>query len=189
MSKEYLEAFKIVYNNFDYLISDVCIENDDVNICLKTIKEQLPTIKRALQRLEANDNAEPSEALEDLEALEQDIKDRVILAEDRQLKLCAVVKQALLKAQENIRSEEILQKYYQEGITLDSVRALKQEKDYYKKVLEIIKEKNVAVALLKSCRTVNAYNILAFDDEYLKANNYLRKLTQEEFNLLKEVLE
>ena len=57
------------------------------------------------------------------------------------------------------------------------------------KALEIIKEKNVAVALLKSCRTVNAYNILAFDDEYLKANNYLRKLTQEEFNLLKEVLE
>ena len=100
-----------------------------------------------------------------------------------------IVRQALLKAQDNARSEETLQKYFQEGITLDSVRALKQEKDYYKKVLEIIKEKNVAVALLKSCRTVNAYNILAFDDEYLKANNYLRKLTQEEFNLLKEVLE
>lgn len=42
------EAWKIVYNNFDYLISDVGIENDDVNICLKTIKEQLPTIKNAL---------------------------------------------------------------------------------------------------------------------------------------------
>ena len=42
------EAWKIVYNNFDYLISDVGIENDDVNICLKTIKEQLPTIKQAL---------------------------------------------------------------------------------------------------------------------------------------------
>lgn len=66
MSKEYLEAFKIVYNNFDYLISDVCIENDDVNICLKTIKEQLPTIKQSLQRLESIDNAEPSEALEEL---------------------------------------------------------------------------------------------------------------------------
>ena len=57
-------------------------------------------IEQALQRLEAIDNANPSEALEDLEALEQDIKDRVILAEDRQLKLCAVIKQALLKAQE-----------------------------------------------------------------------------------------
>lgn len=61
MSKEYLEAFKIVYNNFDYLISDVCIENDDVNICLKTIKEQLPTIKQALQRLEANDKVNDNE--------------------------------------------------------------------------------------------------------------------------------
>ena len=87
MNKEYLEAFKIVYNNFDYLISDVCIENDDVNICLKTIKEQLPTIKQALQRLESiekgkntdiidnymafkNDNSNPSEALECLERLD-----------------------------------------------------------------------------------------------------------------------
>ena len=61
MSKEYLEAFKIVYNNFDYLISDVVIENDDVNICLKTIKEQLPTIKQALQRLEANDKVNDNE--------------------------------------------------------------------------------------------------------------------------------
>lgn len=47
-----LEAFKIVYNNFDYLISDVVIENDDVNICLKTIKEHLPTIKQSLKALE-----------------------------------------------------------------------------------------------------------------------------------------
>ena len=39
------------------------------------------------------------EALECLEALEQDIKDRTILAEDRQLKLCAVIKQALLELQ------------------------------------------------------------------------------------------
>ena len=54
---------------------------------------------KSLERLEAIDNANPSEALECLEALEQDIKDRVILAEDRQLKLCAVIKQALLKAQ------------------------------------------------------------------------------------------
>ena len=38
-------------------------------------------------------------ALECLEALEQDIKDRTILAEDRQLKLCEVIKQALLELQ------------------------------------------------------------------------------------------
>ena len=58
------EAWKIVYNNFDYLISDVGIENDDVNICLKTIKEQLPTIKQALLKAQ-----EPKQYLkwEDLE--------------------------------------------------------------------------------------------------------------------------
>ena len=79
--------------------------------------ENIETIQQALQRLEAiekgkntdiidnymafkNDNADPSEALECLEALEQDIKDRIILAENRQLKLCSVIKQALMKTQE-----------------------------------------------------------------------------------------
>lgn len=38
-------------------------------------------------------------ALECLEALEQDIKNRTILAENRQLKLCAIIKQALLELQ------------------------------------------------------------------------------------------
>ena len=69
MTKDYLEAFETIYNNIDYLISDVGIENDDVNICLKTIKEQLPTIKQSLHRLESIDNTEPSEALKKLEML------------------------------------------------------------------------------------------------------------------------
>lgn len=44
MSKE-LEAFKIIYNNIDYLTTDVIIENDEVNDCLKTIKGQLLIIE------------------------------------------------------------------------------------------------------------------------------------------------
>jgi len=55
--------------------------------------------------LQSIDNTKPSEALEELE---QDIKGRVILAENRQLKLCAVIKQALIKSQENARLKEIL---------------------------------------------------------------------------------
>ena len=49
-------------------------------------------------------------ALECLEALEQDIKDRTILAEDRQLKLCEVIKQALqrLEAIDNANPSEAL---------------------------------------------------------------------------------
>ena len=73
------------------------VQEDYADICI----EECDLVIKALQRLEAIDNAEPSEALECLEALEQDIKDRVILAEDRQLKLCAIIKQALLKAQEH----------------------------------------------------------------------------------------
>lgn len=97
MSKEYLEAFKIVYNNFDYLISDVVIENDDVNICLKTIKEQLPTIKQALHRLESIDNANPSEALNVLKATEKYTGIDL-----------TVVKNALLKAQKEHKALDLL---------------------------------------------------------------------------------
>lgn len=122
MSKEYLEAFKIVYNNFDYLISDVVIENDDVNICLKTIKEQLPTIKQALQRLESiekgkntdiidnymafkNDNSNPSEALECLERIDKEY----LTIESKDFDNCFnTIKQALLKAQEQEKENELL---------------------------------------------------------------------------------
>ena len=62
--------------------------------------ENIETIQQALLELQSIKEANPSEALECLEALEQDIKDRVILAENRQLQLCAVIKQALLKTQE-----------------------------------------------------------------------------------------
>ena len=86
MSKEQ-ESFDRIKLFIDHM-------NDDFD------SEDVSAVDNALNRLEAIDNANPSEALECLEALEQDIKDRVILAEDRQLKLCAVIKQALLKAQE-----------------------------------------------------------------------------------------
>ena len=47
MSKE-LEAFETVYNTIDYLVSDVVIKDEEVNDCLTSIWEQLPTIKQAL---------------------------------------------------------------------------------------------------------------------------------------------
>ena len=54
------EAFETVYNNIDYLISDIVIEDDEVNGCLMTIKEQLPTIKQALLKAQEQEkeNAE-----------------------------------------------------------------------------------------------------------------------------------
>ena len=92
MSKEYLEALNIIKFN-----------PDDVD-GLQYL-EAFKVVEKALQRLEAIDNAKPSEALKELE---QDIKDRVILAEDKQLKLCAVIKQDLLKSQENKKALKII---------------------------------------------------------------------------------
>lgn len=49
-----LKCLQVVENNIDYLISDIVIEEDEedeVSDCLMIIKDQLPTIKQALQRL------------------------------------------------------------------------------------------------------------------------------------------
>ena len=48
------------------------------------------------------------------------------------------------------------------------------------KALEIIKEKNVDIWLIQNKKTLKQYNSMVDES---------RKLTQEEFNLLKEVLE
>ena len=138
-------------------------------------------------------------ALECLEALEQDIKDRTILAEDRQLKLCAVIKQALLELQsikEANPSEalECLDKLAKQieldedtdyfeirnaHITVEQA-LLNAEKEH--KALEIIKEKEVNMQVFNQCEDVETYNKV-----YIKQKD--RQLTQEEFNLLREVLE
>ena len=155
--------------------------------------------QKMCNRLEAIDNANPSEALECLEYMGKTFYVEIADAEGE----CTVyaknfngydtIEQALLKAQENARSEEILQKHYEEGITLDSVRALKQEKDYYKKALEIIKEKNVNMFGFK--RDIKQLG-KRFTYKYYQSNlgNYhsgfdIQELTEEEFSLLKAVLE
>lgn len=147
-------------------------------------------VKQALKRLESIDNANPSEALKCLGLL-GDFEWRKKSFKEAFPDLFGTIEQALLKAQENARSEEILQKYYQEGITLDSVRALKQERDNYKKVLEILKEKRVDLPYLRCCiednQTVYRYN------EYIRDKtmdyDHEEELTEEDFETLKEVLD
>ena len=98
MSKEYLEALERLKTAPSFMGGTA-----EYQFCTKSetlLMQDYETVKQALKRLESIDNADSSEALECLEALEQDIKDRTILAEDRQLKLCAIIKQVLLKAQE-----------------------------------------------------------------------------------------
>ena len=100
MGKEYLEAFETVYNNIDYLISDVVIEDNEVNGCLMTIKEQLLIIKQALQCLESIDNAKPSEALECWKWINATIPQWVREKDKEHQNVLEPIKQALLKAQE-----------------------------------------------------------------------------------------
>ena len=111
MSKELDEAWTTIYHYNEEIIHDMGSEYVE-----NPLKEEIDIVNNALLELKAIKEAKPSEALKELE---QDIKGRVILAEDRQLKLCAVIKHALLKAQDN------------------------------EKVLGIIKEKNVDIKLLK----------------------------------------
>ncbi len=94
------------------------------------------------------------------------------------------IEQYLLNAQKNARSEETLQKYYQEGITLDSVRALKQERDNYKKAFAVVWRKptqiRAAVAYFRS--TLNP----TYED-YCTTIMSEDQLTKEEFEIFREV--
>jgi len=162
--------------------------------------DELRIIEQALQRLEAIDNANPNEALKELE---QDIKDRVILAEDRQLKLCAVIKQALIKSQEQgnknacfvggrtvnkdiIYLKQSIEQCNDKPIFYMSKRYgnkyIVPQKSFedQAQVLKILKEKKVDTRVLRNC--------LEAKDETPKDYNFLRDkhpLTQEEFDLLK----
>jgi hypothetical protein len=57
------------------------------------------------------------------------------------------------------------------------------------KVLEIIKEKNVDVLVIKESKTLEEYNRNAWEVEhYGKFKGYRLQLTQEEYNSIKEML-
>jgi len=101
MSKEYSEALEMLKNR---ALSDLdSISKTAIPICEKSNDEVMKSyevLKQALQRLEAIDNSDPSEALESLDYLhnskiyEYDDDDEYFIDNYR------VVEAALLKAQE-----------------------------------------------------------------------------------------
>ena len=107
MNKEYLEAFKIVDNAIK--------KYSDMGFNLLEAQALL-TLEDALERLEQIDNTSPSGALKSLEVLEETITPLLepILAkyeDDLSNKITAnyfVLKQALLKAQEMEKENELL---------------------------------------------------------------------------------
>lgn len=169
MSKEYLEAFNRIEQEVDGCMYIYHIEENDINI-----------VKKSLLELQAIKEANPSEALRCLNKLDNSNyffskptpEDKV-----NEIANCfKIVKQALLKAQE--QEEDII---HYKG-TIANLRRdnalLKELNAEYKKVLEIIFEKNVDILALKIYDNVEDYNEnLIWDSQ--------KDLTQEEFELLK----
>lgn len=102
--------------------------------------ENIETIQQALLELQSIKEAEPSEALKCLEALEQDIKDRIILAENRQLKLCAVIKQALLKAEKYEKIILGIEDYLNRRIKVEPLEDVRKAFIEIRNQLQVIKE-------------------------------------------------
>jgi hypothetical protein len=163
MSKE-LELIRLLIKGANEYEKETGNKNPTVYLS----RNNLLVIEKSLQRLESIDNAEPSEALECLEEI-RDFrygKDKLLVC---QTKMHTTIKQALLKAQKE------------------------------HKALEIIKEKYPNVVEVKLCKNYEYYKLRMsskHDTEIVKIDwndksllDYLKLLTEEEFNLLREVLE
>ena len=165
MSKEYLEALGFIKS---------LLKDDWVDSYWKTYYD---TIKQALQRLESIENANPSEALESLEVINNygcGINDNMKFSEVFEKEYNAI-KQALLKAEHD---KKLLKIYEQENENQFNNIVDKEKKAL---AFEIIKEKNVNLEVLGISNNVNCYNkVIA------KYSVCYKDLTQEEFELLKE---
>ena len=153
MSKE-LEAFRGFKNGM--------ITDNAICITKSYFDNKFPIIESALQRLDAIDNANPSEVLKQLGDISYFImeaySDHEPLKENQRdskqcfMNYCSNIKQALLKAQEQ------------------------------EKVLEIIKKKTDLSALIDA-KNVDDFNW------YLCCEDKEHEFTQEEFELLKQYFE
>lgn len=124
--------------------------------------------KRIDELYQSVDNAKPSEALKCIDVLKED----GCITTLYQGKALEIIKQALIKAQEQ-------EKVLNEALKLNGEWA--EELDDKNEILNIIKEKNVDIWLLKSCLTVEQYNFSITKMDNCNVFN----LTKEEFELLK----
>ena len=151
MSKE-LEALKQVKNFLGY------------NYCSVDLPNELRTIEQALERLEAIDNANPSEALEKLEMLSD----------------CAVAMEEApssnwIEYAETEAELDLKLHFAYLDIKQSLIKSQEQEK-----VLEILFEKNVDIIMIRMSETLDKYNRMIYKDNFNR-----KELTQEEFDLLK----
>ena len=168
MSKEYMQA---LYDLFGLVAFQKSLTKEQY----ARLQKYNDIIEQALQRLESIDNAKPSEALECLEGL---ATHRIEYREPfefgfsktmpfKSTKEFQIIKYTLLKAQEQ-----------------------EKENAKYKRVLEIIKEKNVDIYKIKKFIKLDVpkvYN-LNYYNEHLWKRKHQKKLTDDEFDLLKRWL-
>lgn len=149
-----------------------------------------PMLREIKQRLEAIDNANPSEALECLENIGNWELANSCMEKVNESDEFAIIKQALLKQQEQekffddrlvFKNGCIMSGFDYKGKQIVAM-PLEEYDEFMKqeKALKIIFEKNVNTLLLELAENVDEYN------ERIVPNG---KLTEEEFNLLKEMLE
>ncbi len=175
---------------------------------LELVDKDFQIVQQELLRLEAIDNAKPSEALECLEDLKQECKSTYFDENGKQWWTtdknkdyrCNTIKQALLKVQEQEKeNQELLQAlalFKQKLEDTDNVKvahtmmkqldinvSLEKENTEYKKVLEIIFEKRVDIWHLVDLLEQTYEMYLAFCESEGYAKEYI--LTQEEFELVK----
>lgn len=122
MSKE-LEALKRIRQE---TCPATYMDDFDKNECCDVIEQ-------ALKRLESIDNANPSEALRNLECLKSHISARDMLGETNKkiaLDICNDVEQALLKAQENEKVLKIIKEKPQAALSLIQLGKIKTYEEY-----------------------------------------------------------
>lgn len=137
----------------------------------KEVWEHSIPVQEALQRLEAIDNSQPSEALLGLKHIKKYYVPEP--CSSTTYDYLETIKQALIKSQEN---EKVLNKV----LKLNSEWA--EELDYKNDIIRIIYEKNVNIGLVKVLGSVEQYNQTYVYDNML---NVKWCLTQEEFELVK----
>ena len=158
------------------------LEDDPNN---EWLKRTIAGMKKCYQRLEAIENAEPSEAFECLrqigviETYHRDdgtlLKDSIMFKPEYD-----TIKYSLIKAQED---EEENKRLWNDITTISKQYTdLMLEYQEQKRVLEIIFEKQVDVCELKIC--IDVYEDSLY--QYNKRTIERFRLTQEEFELLKE---
>jgi len=135
------------------------------------VDEALEIVEQALQRLEAIENASPSEALKCVDILKED----GCIITLTQGKALETIRQALLKAQEQENENAKLK---------GQVKYLTEVGTEFQKVLEIMFEKNVDIIMIRMSETLDKYNRMIYKDNFNR-----KELTQEEFYLLKRYLE